>query len=117
MDIAELPVSAGNLTEQKRAPVPQTRRIETELVTRIPLGHRCSFLRDGITDQQPYALRAPEKIRIKTKFDGERLVEHQKLRIRCFLRLPRNGQLRELPGETALKGDSGMRDFTHLSRI
>jgi hypothetical protein len=100
VQVAEPPIDIGELTEEERAPIPKTRVVPAELVSRVRLRHRPGTRRDDITHQQPQSLSTPQPLRVKAELNGQRLIEHEQTWVSGLLGLPRKCHLRELSGET-----------------
>jgi hypothetical protein len=113
MNIAQTPVTVGELAEQQRAPVAQLRHVSAELVSRVGLGDRGGAAGNQIADQKTQPVRTCEPGSVETQLAGQRCIEGQQPQVGKRLRLPTDSHLRQVAGEAVLQSNGGIRCDAH----
>ena len=75
--VTNRPVRAGDLAEQQRASVTQTRDEPAELVSGVGLRNRRGTVRHQGPDQEPQSVGALQPDCVQTQVGGQPLIEHQ----------------------------------------
>jgi hypothetical protein len=109
MQIAKVAVGVRELTEEQCATVAQSWLESAELVSCVGLRDGRGTVRHGGSHQQGNTVGAAQPGRIEAEFFRQQVVEHQQLRVRGGLRLPRHSHLRKLAGEQVAQNEAGNR--------
>ncbi len=114
VEVAKVAVGIGELPEEQRAPIAETRDEPAELVSGVGLRHRRGTAGYQTADQQAQAIGAPQPGGVEAELDGQRHVQRQQPRVRSLLGLPGNCHLPKLAGEAVVTGDGRCRCDAHL---
>jgi hypothetical protein len=89
VQVAQPALDVGQLAEQQRPAVAETRDEPAELVTGVGLRDRLRAAGHGGADQQAHALGAAQRTRVEAELGGQRVVQYEQARVRRLVGLPR----------------------------
>ncbi len=113
----DAPVGADELAEEQRPPVAEPRDEAAELMPGVGLGYRSGAAGNQGAHQELEPVRTPQPGGVEAQLGGQRLVEHQQLRVGRRLGLPADRHLRQLAGEAVLQSDGDIRRNAHVTRL
>ena len=117
MDIDSAPVGADELAQQERPPIAEPRDEVAELMTGVGLSDRSGAAGNQGAQQKPEPRGTSQPGGVEAEFGGQRLVEHEQLRLLWLLGLPADRHLRQLTGEAVLQRDGDIRLNAHAIRL